>query len=64
MCLFYHLFFLRLQRDHDKSMSYMRCKQLLPLQRCLGVYTMWTLQPRFPLSGLKEIASCRKSGAK
>ena len=47
MCLFYHLFFLHLQRDHYKSMSYMRCKQLQALQRCLGVDTMWTLQPRF-----------------
>lgn len=25
MCLFYHLFFLHLQRDHYKSMRYMRC---------------------------------------
>jgi len=25
MCLFYHLFFLHLQRDQYKSMSYMWC---------------------------------------
>src|SRR5471030_153697 len=31
MCLFYHLFFLHLHRDHYKSMSYMRCKQLQTL---------------------------------